>query len=201
MTEFTPNDFIEYKKYLNSISVVLNKYFEDQKEYICCKKGCFHCCEYGAYPFSELEYKFMIIGFMTLDTNSKLEILHNIKLLKDQYHNLGNKENFYHTCPFLKRNKECSIYEYRGIICRTFGLITQLKDGTFTLPFCCDLDLNYSKVYNSKTKKIDYKKVQEYGYKVKPNAYRTSLGTIMSEEIFKEDPINFGEIKPLIEWL
>ena len=62
-----------YKKYLNTIQSFLDKYFEDQKEYICCQKGCAHCCEKGAYPYSQIEFDYLMIMGGDYETLSDIE--------------------------------------------------------------------------------------------------------------------------------
>ena len=69
--DYSFEDFAKYKQYLNTITKVLNEYFEDQKEYICCKVGCAHCCQHGQYPFSDLEFKYLLLGFLQLDIEKK----------------------------------------------------------------------------------------------------------------------------------
>jgi len=199
--DYTAEDFMYYKQYLNTISTVLNGYFEHQKDYICCKEGCSHCCETGQYPYSDIEFKYLLLGFFKVEINEQQKIIKRIKTLKEDYRNCKNKKDFSHRCPFLNENGVCTVYEHRGLICRTFGLITLHNDGKYTLPFCYSLGLNYSKVYDGETKKIDYDKVKAFGYKNWPEAHRTNLKTLMSKEMFEGEPLNFGELKPLIEWL
>ena len=55
---------------------------------------------------------------------------------------------FMHECPFLINN-ECSVYKYRGIICRTFGLLSSKDDETPKVPFCAYEGLNYSNVLDT----------------------------------------------------
>ena len=69
------------------------------------------------------------------------------------------------------------------------------------MPFCQSLGLNYSKVYNREKKILDDELVRKYGYKNTPKAYQLSFKTLMSEDLFEDVKIDFGEIKNLIEWL
>ena len=48
---------------------------------------------------------------------------------------------------------------------------------------------------------LDDELVKKYGYKSTPKAYQLSFKTLMSEDLFKDVKIRFGEIKSLIEWL
>ena len=63
-----------YEKYLNLITNKIEGFFEKQKPYIFCKKGCAKCCEKGEYPWSEIEFKFIMKGFSLLDPSIQNEI-------------------------------------------------------------------------------------------------------------------------------
>lgn len=190
-----------YKKYLNTIQSFLDKYFEDQKEYICCKKGCAHCCEKGAYPYSQLEFDYLILGFFKMDLKEQQKVIKRIQDLKEEYAQIEDKEKFMYRCPFLNEEKVCTIYNYRGLICRTFGLLKPDKNDEIIMPFCQSLGLNYSTVYNREEKKIDLELIKQNGYKNRPKAYDLSFKTLMSKDLFQNEVIDFGEIKSLIEWL
>ena len=199
--DYTFEDFAKYKRYLNTISDILNNYFENQKEYICCQKGCAHCCERGQYPISQLEFNYLLLGFFKLDMKEQQSVIKRIQALKEEYSKCENKEKFMYRCPFLSENKICTVYEFRALICRVFGLFTLHESGTMSIPFCHSVGLNYSKVYDSINKKFDYEKVKELGYKEEPTFHRTNLKMLMSPEFFEDEPLNFGEIKSLIDWL
>lgn len=198
--DYTLEDFIKYKKYLNTVQEVLDGYFEEQKEYLCCQKGCGHCCEKGSYPYSELEFKFMLLGFYRLEMEEQQNIMKRMIALKEESSDIEDKKEFMYRCPFLRDDKTCSVYDYRGLICRTFGLITEKENGKYILPFCHSLGLNYSKVYDPEGKRIDYDAVKALGYKIYPKARKTNIKTLMSEKMFECEPIQFGEIKSMIEW-
>lgn len=190
-----------YKRYLNTVQSLLDKYFEEQKEYLCCKKGCSLCCETGRYPYSQVEFDYLMSGFFSLERSVQIEIAQNIKLLKNEYEKSEDKEHFMYRCPFLNSEGLCSVYEFRGIICRTFGLIHRNINNAVTLPFCYENGLNYSTVYNPETKKIDYDKVKELNYQNVPRDYKISLGYLLNKDIFVNESFEFGELKSIIEWL
>ena len=194
-------DLKTFKKYLNTIQFYLDKYFDDQKEYICCHKGCSHCCEKGSYPYSEIEFNYLMLGFFSLNLEKRLEIIKRIKFLKKSYEKVENKDNFMYRCPFLGEDKVCTVYEYRGLICRTFGLLKPSKDDEIIMPFCQSLGLNYSKVYNRDEKRLDEELIKKYNYQNRPKAYQIGLKTLMSKDLLDKNEINFGEIKSLIDWL
>ena len=120
--------------------------FEAQKPFIKCKEGCAYCCREGEYPISELEYINLMFYYNELEDNIKDRVNENISNLLEK-----SREKMYE-CPFLVDNR-CSVYPARAIICRTFGLISYDEKGRKRMPFCVDLDLNYSNVYDKETQK------------------------------------------------
>ena len=132
-----------YKKFLEEFDRELAELTLSQKSYLKCKKGCAECCQNGDYPFSRLEMEYLMSGFLTLSENVKKQIRLNISGIKDK--------NSY-TCPFLINNL-CSLYNYRGIVCRTHGL-AYLYKGTIKLPECTNNGKNYNEIYNKETKEI-----------------------------------------------
>ncbi len=125
-----------YPKFLLELDSKLEKYFKNQAEYICCKKGCSACCEKGDYPISELELRYIMLGYSEVDSETKLKIQQNLSTLEK-----GGK------CPFLI-SSECSIYPYRPIICRVHGLAYICDNGIVKLPYCANDGRNFASVYN-----------------------------------------------------
>ena len=199
--EYSIEDFTKYKQYLNTIDGVINSYFDEQKEYIFCKKGCAHCCKTGQFPCSELEFRYLQLGFFKIPMKEQQEVIKRIKSLKAEYKSVDDKEEYKYSCPFLDENNSCTIYEYRPLICRTFGLLTITPKGNCVVPFCYSLGLNYSNVYDEESKTIDFEKVKKEGYQKPPYARKTNIGTLTSPEMFEDEPLNFGEIKSLIDWI
>lgn len=172
---------VRYSEFLKEFDNFLSKLFESQKEYICCKKGCSFCCEQGDYPFSRLEAEYIMAGFVKLPVKIQLKIKENIKDIK------GKKS---YKCPFLI-DKECCMYERRGIVCRTHGL-AYLKDNIVKLPECANIGLNYGKVFDSKTKEI-----------LINNPISTSLRTddLFKSHMAQKYNLQCGEIRRLSDWL
>ena len=129
---------INYKEFIKDLDTRLDNYFKSQAEFICCKKGCAHCCKKGDYPISELELRYLMEGYSRLDNSIKIEIQNNLKNIQK-----GGE------CPFLINNC-CSIYNYRPIICRVHGLAYLCRDNTAKVPYCTNFGLNYSKVYTNR---------------------------------------------------
>lgn len=190
------NNIEKYEEYLGFLNKKIEKFFEQEKDFICCKEGCSLCCETGNYPFSKLEFDYIIKGSFALPKETIEIIDAKIKKLKAEKAN-SKEELFLHECPFLI-NKKCSLYDYRALICRTFGLIYYDDTSKLKLPSCVDNDLNYAKVYNKETKKISDELVKNSGLK-EPMAYNLSLKAL-KENQYTKDNIDFGETKPLLDW-
>lgn len=127
----------EYQDFLKLLDKKLDEYFKSHASLLCCKKRCSVCCERGDYPISELELKYLMQGFLSLENELKSQVQDNFKNIKK-----GG------TCPFLI-NKECSIYPYRPIVCRVHGLAYLLKNRVVKLPYCTNEGKNYSNLYKN----------------------------------------------------
>ncbi len=159
-----------YKLFLSQFDAKLECFFNKYSEYIYCKKGCCYCCQEGDYPISELELQYLMQGYINLDNSKKLSIQENITNIKK-----GKQ------CPFLLNN-ECSIYDYRPIICRVHGLAYLLENNTVKIPYCVNNKLNFHKLYKNK---------EFYGEPI-----NTNLDT---SAVLKD--FNYGEIRNLYDWL
>lgn len=194
----------KYLVYLTFISNNIQKHFENQKDYICCKKGCSKCCKNAQFPYSEIEFKLIFEGLKKLEPDIQKQVLNNVDntIIKKQRHNeKAPQEKFKYDCPFLINN-ECSVYEYRGLICRTFGLMTFVigNENTPNIPFCAYEGLNYSKVLDEAKNIISNQKCEESELKSEVMAYNVDYSTLINEETAKSFGFEFGEVKPLIEW-
>jgi Fe-S-cluster containining protein len=193
-----------YETYLKAIEkTFLKRYFEQQKEYLHCKKGCSYCCKNGQYPISQIEFEYLLIGYNALSNDMKEIIKTEISKVKRKRQDNPDKD-FTYACPFLLNN-ECSIYEYRPIICRTHGLSFFLTDESGKtrnkIPYCVNLGLNYSNVYDKESKTISLEKWKTTGICEEPVAYNLSLKALMKNDITKELELEFGGIKALIDYL
>lgn len=196
----------KYEKYLDKINESLQRFFAQQQPYIFCKEGCAICCEKGEYPFSKLEFEYAAIGYNTLDKKYKdlvQEKIEKVKKDKANFKITGNDKKFMHECPFLI-DKKCSIYKYRGLICRSYGLTyyTTGKDGktNYNMPCCVDNGLNYSNVYDTKTGTISSKKWAKTKIETEPVSYNVGLDFLLNNNMTEEFELKFGEQKALIDW-
>lgn len=185
-----------YLFYLAYVNKKLSDFFKSQSPYIFCKKGCAKCCQNGEYPFSKAEFNYIMIGFSKLSLDIQQQIKNKVK--KIQSEKIG-KENYTYECPFLFNN-ECSVYDYRGIICRSFGLMSINEKGKSKIPFCAYEGLNYSNVLDTQTGIISSEKFAEMKTDKEPLAYNVSYKFLTSENIEKNFQINFGDKKALVDW-
>ena len=190
-----------YCQFIRVIMDKINSQFDDQKEYIHCKIGCAFCCQNGEYPCSQAEFDFLEKGYCNLDNKTKNLIQNKILKIKEQKDK--NKDGkFVYECPFLINNV-CSVYDYRMIICRTFGL-TYFKDDDkiiFKVPFCMEKGLNYNEVYDKATNSFSYELFEKTGYKNKPKVFNLNRHFLIENFGKKIMEIDFGEDKTLLEWL
>lgn len=192
-----------YEKYLELIdNILLKKYFNQQKHYLHCKEGCSHCCKSGQYPFTELEFKYFMLGYNNLKEEYKDIIQERIKKIK-QDQEKSTDEVFMYECPFLI-NECCCLYKYRAIICRTYGLLYFItaKDGSTKnlIPSCMNLGLNYSNVYDKEQKFISEELWEKSGIEEEPVAYNISHKALINNSATEELGLEFGELKALIDW-
>ncbi|MBR1942131.1 YkgJ family cysteine cluster protein [bacterium] len=195
---------INYQIYLKLIHErLLDKYFAEQAPYLCCKDGCSHCCKKGQYPMSDIEVKYIMIKFASLDTEKRNEILTNIQNVLEERKICNSAEKFFYQCPFLL-NDSCSVYENRAIICRTHGLMFFIEDNEgnekYKVPYCVNLGLNYANVYDTEAKTVTEEAWKNSGIDVLPQAYNLSLKTLTNLDITSNLGLEFKNIKPLIEW-
>ena len=182
-----------FKKFLESINEDIEKIFNSQKEYIRCKAGCSFCCERGDYPISELEFKYMMLGYNKLDKNLQEIIKQNIKKVKN-----GDTDSY--KCPFLIEHN-CSIYAHRPFVCRTFGVLTEDAKGNPSFPFCATMNKNYSEIYDTEKQHLSASLVEQKGFKTFPKIFRLSNKVIMNIPLAKQLNIEFGECKKMIDFL
>lgn len=186
------NRFENFEKFLQSVDSDLEKIFEHQKEYICCKKGCSLCCENGDYPLSKIEFEYMLEEFFKLDNELKIQIYQNIIKIKQE-----NK--VFYVCPFLINNS-CSIYSHRPFVCRTFGVLTEDSKGNPAFPMCASQGLNFSKIYDKEKQHLSAELVEKNHLKTFPKIFRLNNKVIMNLPFAKELNIEFGEAKRLIDF-
>lgn len=172
-----------YEKFLKEFDKKLTEYFKEQSKHICCKEGCSGCCEIGDYPFTQLEMMYLMQGYKNLPVMVQNMVRNNLMQIKS---NRVSTHLFY-KCPFLINNK-CSVYKYRGITCRTFGLAYVCKDNTVKTPECAHEGLCYSKVINGKE------------FLAEPVKENLDLLEITNSKLAKKYKLEFGPSRSLIDW-
>lgn len=189
----------KYLDFLAYFQNMLNRDFADQAPYIKCQMGCAKCCQNGNYPFSQIEIEFLKQGFKALLPDVRQKILKKIKDLIEQKNN-SKEENFMHECPFLVDNI-CSVYNCRGIICRTFGLISYNDSDKMQMPFCAFEGLNYSEIMDFEKRIITEEKLAEAGYGVEPKSYNLDYNKVTDASIAESFGFSFGEKGTLLDIL
>lgn len=190
--------FTNYERYLKFITSKIDKFFEMQKPFIFCKKGCAKCCKNAEFPFSLIELKYLLTGFLQLDKETQNIIEENLNKVKKQKEEFEG-ENFKYDCPFLI-NDVCSVYEYRGVICRSFGLLSNGLDDRVKVPFCCYEGYNYSNVIDMETKKISAEKVKAGNFTEEPYGFNVNYQYLTDKDFENEFNFEFGDKKCLIDW-
>lgn len=189
---------VNYLTYLKFLNDRLEKFFEKQKPYICCQNGCGMCCRNAQFPYSQMELSYLLQGLWALDLDTKKLISANIKKLQQDRLNF-KRERFLYDCPFLINNV-CSVYEYRGIVCRTFGLLYTGIDGRIKVPFCSFQGYNYANVLTDDGSQISSEKFEKLGIPEEPVAFNISYEFLTNPDFERGFNFSFGEKRPVIEW-
>lgn len=187
-----------YLTYLKFLDTKFEAFFEKQKPYVFCKKGCGLCCKNARFPYSQIEMIYLLSGLQKQDDATILKVMDNIKKVKAAKKEFEG-ERFLHDCPFLIDNI-CSVYAYRGIICRSFGLMMVGSDGKINVPFCCFDGYNYSNVMDDDGKNVSAEKFKSLQVKEEPIAFNISYNNLTDSDIETGFHFKFGEKKPLIDW-
>ncbi len=190
--------FENYEKYLAFLNQRLEGFFKKQEPYIKCQKGCAKCCKNAEFPYSKMEFKYLLSGFLTLDKEVQDKIENQIKEVVDKKQGFKG-DKFLYDCPFLVDDL-CSVYEYRGIVCRAFGLIESVKDGKSKIPFCAYQGLNYSNVLDTEKKMITNEKFKASGIKQEPVSFNVGYKFLTEEAFENRFNFKFEEKKALIDW-
>ena len=135
-----------YKRYLEFLDSKLSKFLKVKNRISFVKKAVHILCKHSQFPYSLLEMKYFLSGLETLDSSITDKIEQNLQDVLAKKKKFRGKK-FLYDCPFLIDNA-CSLYNYRGVVCRTFGLMTQYKGTKSKSPFCSHKGLNYSNVLN-----------------------------------------------------
>lgn len=188
-----------YLKYLAFLNKKFDEFFLSQKPYIFCKKGCGLCCKNAEFPYSKMEFTYLLSGLKSLDKQTVAVVLANIQKvisLKKQ----NKQPKFLYDCPFLI-DDVCSIYPYRGIVCRTFGLLSVGKNGNVKIPFCSSMGLNYSNILDKEKGQLSSELLAKTGYKEQPAGFNIEYDFITDKKFEEKFGFVFGDKKPLIDWL
>lgn len=193
-----------YIKFLKVIQEKVDIFFDNQKEYIACKEGCGLCCKNAEFPFTEVEFDYALEGFFKLDKEIQMEIMDKVeKVIQDKkkFKEQNKEKAFLYDCPFLINNK-CSIYFNRGLICRTFGLVSYEKGDKLVekIPFCTRLGLNYASVFDLEKGEFSKEKFEKTNNKVEPKEFYMSYKRLIDKDFEEGFNFKYGDVKPLIDF-
>ena len=188
-----------YQEYLNMISEKIEGFFKKQEPYIFCTKGCSYCCERGEYPFSEIEYKYILEGMKNLPPETIAQIEENARQVKKEKSEFNMDLIFLYKCPLLI-NGECSVYDYRGIVCRAFGLMSLRKGKKSTIPFCSSMGLNYSNIYDKERHAITPEMYKLSGIEQPPLFFNVDYSFLTNEAFAEYYGFDFGEKRRIMDW-
>lgn len=188
-----------YVTYLKFLDEKFTRFFNKQKPFIFCKKGCAKCCKNAQFPYSEIEVEYLLLGAWQLKPEIKKIVADNLARITEEK-NKYEGEKFRYDCPFLINN-ECAVYDYRGIVCRSFGLMTVGANEKIQVPFCCFEGFNYSNVIDYETKKVSQEKYKALGVEEEPSAFNISYEFLTDSDFERGFNFTFGERKPLIDWM
>ena len=100
-------------------------------------------------------------------------------------------EEDYNAGRILIDNK-CSVYPYRGIVCRVHGLAWYDEDeNKIRLPYCVNKGLNYAKVFDRETGEVILQN---------PIREKLRIDTILKSDEAEQLELECGEIRPMIKW-
>lgn len=191
--------FREYESFLSELDKKLDKFFYEQKDYICCKEGCSLCCKTGVYPATETEFLYVKFALEKLDIAVREKILAKIEVLKENKMLENGDRDWVYECPFLIDNK-CAVYNSRPLVCRTFGLPWFDENKKIKVPSCIYEGLNYSNVFDPQTGQLSEEKFRQSGFVTEPLAFNLSRDFLHNSKLAKFSNVNFGEEKALLDW-
>ena len=110
------------------------------------------------------------------------------------------KTDYIPECPFLINNV-CSVYKYRGLICRMFGLLLIDDVGEYTVPFCVHNGLNYANIFDESSQKLSTEKIKRLNPTNDPTYHNITREKLFSLQIAKDLGLEPGISKPLKMWL
>ncbi|MEW5822181.1 MAG: YkgJ family cysteine cluster protein [Cyanobacteriota bacterium] len=109
---------ILYEELLHKINDLTTQIKQEYPDQINCKIECCECCN-NIFNISIIEGYYLQEGFDKLDQETINIVKDNALSIKEQI-TFQHKDKIDLKCPLLINNK-CVIYDYRPIICRTFG--------------------------------------------------------------------------------
>ncbi|MFC1524458.1 YkgJ family cysteine cluster protein [Thermodesulfobacteriota bacterium] len=134
------NQFKELLGLHAAVDVAFRNLKEQYPDEVCCRPGCVDCC-HACFDISFVEAALISFGFQRMnDMEKRQEVLQRAKTagleIEEQLSNLPEKRENREVleqfslwrirCPLLGDDQQCSLYDYRPVTCRVYGLPTAI---------------------------------------------------------------------------
>ena len=138
-----------YKRVLLDADAFFGRVMAEQPENLQCGRGCSLCC-YGLFEIGSGDVPVIAEGLARLPPSRRQKIIRRAQaILESTAHpdlrdcSPEEKEAFFDrtsgvACPALSEAGECEMYEFRPLVCRTFGL--PLREGERYVGDICELN-------------------------------------------------------------
>ena len=142
---------MSYKDILNRADEFFRSVSKSQPQNLQCGRSCSLCC-YGLFEIGAADIPVLAEGLARLHPMRRRKITRRAAeiVAESRHPNLreatqAEKDGFFDrtastACPNLNAAGECMVYEYRPLVCRTFGL--PLRQGDRYLGDVCDLNFH-----------------------------------------------------------
>ena len=135
--------FKPVREFLELLREVDRNFREVRKRYpreVCCRKGCTECC-LAPFDLSLVEALYMRKAFHALARRERREIERRLRKYEKDWQTRVPKpatpfvlSTVRLRCPFLNHKSLCTVYEYRPVTCRLYGLPLEIEGETYVCP-------------------------------------------------------------------
>jgi Fe-S-cluster containining protein len=139
---------VNYREILDKADAHFHEVARKQPQHLECN-GCSLCC-YGLFEIGAADIPVLAEGLSQLHPARRKSIIRRaVEIVASSQHpnlretEMSEKDAFFHRtastrCPNLSDEGRCLVYEYRPLVCRTFGV--PLREGDQYLGDVCDLN-------------------------------------------------------------
>jgi Fe-S-cluster containining protein len=161
-----------YKRMLDRADDFFRGVLAAQSQNLQCGRGCSLCC-HGLFEIGSGDVPLIAEGLASLHPmRRKMIVRRAVEIVASSAHpnlrecSLGVKQEFFDRtastpCPNLNERGECLIYDYRPLVCRTFGL--PLRNGNDYLGDVCELNFTEASDEEKRAASWDLQNEDELG--------------------------------------